>query len=109
MGDVLKKPENWEYINIPFDFMLYSKSDQDIVKDGAIELSSNLTRTIKERLEEFLGETIFTSMKWFDTQYWEDSSDYGLQDINFIISHFKIPLEANGLNESKIVREWQEF
>ena len=89
--------------------MTYSKSDQDIVKDGAIELNSNLIRTIKERFEDFLGDTIFTSMKWFDPQYWEDSSDYGLEDINFIISHFKIPLEANGLNESKIVREWQEF
>ena len=109
MGNALKKPENREYINIPFDFMTFSKSDQDIVKDGAIELSSILIRTIKERFEDFLGDTIFTSMKWFDTQYWEDSSDYGLQDINFIISHFKIPLEENGLNESKIAREWQEF
>ena len=109
MGHALKKPENREYINIPFDFMTYSKSDQDIVKDGAIELNSNLIRTIKERFEDFLGDTIFTSMKWFDPQYWEDSSDYGLEDINFIISHFKIPLEANGLNESKIVSEWQEF
>ena len=109
MGHALKKPENWEYINILFDFMTYSKGDQDIVKDGAVELNSNLIRTIKERFEDFLGDTIFTSMKWFDPQYWEDSSDYGLEDINFIISHFKIPLEANGLNESKIVREWQEF
>ena len=33
----------------------------------------------------------------------------GLKDINFIISHFKIPLVANGLNKSKTVREWQEF
>ena len=57
--------------------MTYSKSDQDIVKDGAIELNSNLIRTIKERFEDFLGDTIFTSMKWFDPQYWEDSSDYG--------------------------------
>ena len=39
MGHALKKPENREYINIPFDFMMYSKSDQDIVKDGAIELN----------------------------------------------------------------------
>ena len=98
MGHALKKPENREYINIPFDFMTYSKSDQDIVKDGAIELNSNLIRTIKERFEDFLGDTIFTSMKWFDPQYWEDSSDCGLEDTNFIISHFKIPLEANGLN-----------
>ena len=48
-------------------------------------------------------------MKWFDPQYWEDSSDYALEDINFIISHFKIPLKANGLDESKNVREWWEF
>ena len=48
--------------------MTYSKSDQDIVKDGAIELNSNLIRTIKERFEDFLGDTIFTSMKWFDPQ-----------------------------------------
>ena len=89
--------------------MTYSNSDQDIVKDGTIELHSNLIRTIKERFEGFLQDKIFTSMKWFDPQYWEDSSDYGLEDINFIISHFKIPLVANGLNESKIVREWWEF
>ena len=68
-----------------------------------------MIRTIKERFQDFLGDTIFTSMKWFDPQYWEDSSDYGLEDINFIISHFKIPLEANGVSESKIVREWWEF
>ena len=53
MGHTLKKPENWEYINIPFDFMTYSKSNQDIVKDGVIELNSNLIRTIKERFEDF--------------------------------------------------------
>ena len=109
MGHTLKKSENWEYINIPFDFMKYSKKDQDIVKDGAIELSSYLIRTIKERFEDFLGDIIFTSMKWFDPKYWEGSSDYGLEDINFIISHFKIPLEANGLDESKIVRESWNF
>ena len=49
MGHALKKPENWEYINIPFNFMTYSRSDQDIVKDGAIELNSNLIRIIKQR------------------------------------------------------------
>ena len=38
MGHALKKPENREYIN--------SKKDQDIVKDGAIEVKSNLIRTI---------------------------------------------------------------
>ena len=89
--------------------MTYSNSDQDIVKDGTIELHSNLIRTIKERFEGFLQDKIFTSMKWFDPQYWEDSSDYGLEDINFIISYFKIPLETNGLHISKIVREWREF
>ena len=89
--------------------MMYSKSNHNIVKDGTIKLNSNLIRTIKERFEDFLGDTIFTSMKWFDPQYWEDSSGYGLEDINFIISHFKITLEANGLNKSKIVREWREF
>ena len=109
MGHNLKNAENWEYINIPFHFMTYSKSNQDIVNDEAIELNSNLIRTIKERFEDFLGDTIFTSMKWFDSQYSEDSSDYDLEDINFIISHFKIPLEANGLNEKKIVRGWWEF
>ena len=105
----MKKPENREYINIPFNFMMYSKSNHNIVKDGTIKLNSNLIRTIKERFEDFLGDTIFTSMKWFDPQYWEDSSGYGLEDINFIISHFKITLEANDLNKSKIVREWREF
>ena len=109
MGHALKKPENWEYINIPFDFMTYRKSDHDIVKFGAIELNNNLIRTIEERFEDFLGDTIFTSMKWFNLQYWKDSSDYGLEDINFIISHFEIPLEANGLDESKILREWRGF
>ena len=74
MVHTLKKLENQVYINIPFNFMTNSKSDQDIVKDGAIELNSNLIRTIKERFEDFLGDTIFTSMKWFDPQYWEDSS-----------------------------------
>ena len=49
MGHALKKPENREYINIPFNFMTYSRSDQDIVKDGAIELNSNLIIIIKER------------------------------------------------------------
>ena len=73
MGHALKKPENREYINIPFDFMTYSKSNQDIVKDQVIELNSNLIRTIKERFEDFLGHTIFTSMKWFDTKYWKDN------------------------------------
>ena len=48
-------------------------------------------------------------MKWFDSQYSEDSSGYGLENTNFIISHFKIPLEANGLDEKKIVREWWGF
>ena len=37
MGHGLKKPENQEYI----DFMTNSKSDQDIVKDGVIELDKN--------------------------------------------------------------------
>ena len=109
MGHALKKPENWEYINIPFDFMTYRKSDHDIVKVGAIELNNNLIRTIEERFEDFLGDPIFTSMKWFNLEYWEDSSDYGLEHINFIISHFEIPLEANGLDESKILREWRGF
>ena len=63
MGHALKKPENWEYIEILFDSMTYSKGDQDIVKDGAIELNSNLIRTSKERFGDFLGDTIFTSMK----------------------------------------------
>ena len=49
MGHALKKPENREYINIPCNFMTYSRSDQDIVKDGAIELNSNLIIIIKER------------------------------------------------------------
>ena len=53
MGHALKKPENREYINIAFDFMTCCKSDQDIVKDGAIELNSNLIRTIKEGLRIF--------------------------------------------------------
>ena len=48
-------------------------------------------------------------MNWFDPQYWEDTSEYGLEDINFIISHLKIPLKANGLDGNKIVREWREF
>ena len=69
MGHALKKPENREYINILFNFMMYSKSNQDIVKDGATELNSNLIRKIKEMFEDFLGDTIFTSMKWFDPQY----------------------------------------
>ena len=56
-----------------------------------------------------MGDTIFTSMNWFDPQYWEDTSEYGLEDINFIISHLKIPLKANGLDGNKIVREWREF
>ena len=76
------------------------------MKNGTIELNSNLVRTIKERFEDFLGDTIFTFIKWFDPQYWEDSRDYGFGEINFIISHFKIPLEAYGLDESKIAREW---
>ena len=70
MCHALKKPENRKYINIPFNFMTHSKSGRfnHIVKDGAIELNSNLIRTIKERFEDFLGDTIFTSMKWFDPQ-----------------------------------------
>ena len=48
-------------------------------------------------------------MNWFDPQYWEDTSEYGLEDINFIISHLKIPLKASGLDGNKIVREWREF
>ena len=107
-GSHLKKPENREYINIPFNFMMYSKSNHNIVKDGTIKLNSNLIRTIKERFEDFLGHTIFTSMKWFDPKYWKDNK-YGLEKIYLIISHFKIPLEANRLDESKIVREWREF
>ena len=69
MGHALKKPENQEYINILLNFMTYSKSNQDIVKDGATDLNSNLIRKIKEMFEDFLGDTIFTSMKWFDPQY----------------------------------------
>ena len=81
MGHTLKKLENWEYINMSLYFKTNSKSDQDIVKDGAIEINSDLIRTIKKRFEDFLGDTIFTSIKWFDPQKWEDSSDYGLEDI----------------------------
>ena len=69
MGHALKKPENREYINILLNFMTYSKSNQDIVKDGATDLNSNLIRKIKEMFEDFLGDTIFTSMKWSDPQY----------------------------------------
>ena len=74
MGHALKKPENREYINILLNFHIklnftYSKSNQDIVKDGATDLNSNLIRKIKEMFEDFLGDTIFTSMKWFDPQY----------------------------------------
>ena len=59
MGHALKKPENREYINILLNFMTYSKSNQDIVKDGATDLNSNLIRKIKEMFEDFLGDTIF--------------------------------------------------
>ena len=45
MGHDLKKTENWAYINIPFQFMTYSKSNQDVANDEAIELNSNLIRT----------------------------------------------------------------
>ena len=55
MSHALKKPKNREYINIAFDFMTYCKNDQDIVKDGAIELNSNLITTIKEGLRIFGG------------------------------------------------------
>ena len=76
------------------------KTANELAFHPQLPLNSNLIRTIKERFEGFLQDTVFTSMKWFDPQYCEDSSDYGLVDINFITSHFKRRLEANWLKLS---------
>lgn len=109
MGHALKKTCNQEYLTILFDFMTYSTKVKNQLDQIASTTNQNLIDMLKQRFTDFYHEDIYISMKWFDPQYWEDDINYGIQDINVLLSHFKDPLSITGLQKDKLIREWREF
>ena len=46
-------------------------------------------------------------MNWVDPKYWKGEKTYGTEQINALITHFEVPLKADGFDSKATFKEWR--
>ena len=72
----------------------------------------NVLENLKELLEDKFvdfSESVFKSMKWFNPKNWTSDKNYGMDQIELLIIHFEITLEAAKFDKKMIYKEWKLF
>ena len=106
-GDERKKENNRKF----HDVSVRDLMGDDIKEyEAAVEHVKKMLREFKvlvnARFSSFQNQ-VFKSMKIFDPIFWNtEDEQYGIEDIESIYRHFKVPLDAAKFDVSKAKREW---
>ena len=71
-------------------------------------LAVTLIELIEDRFESFKNG-IFEKLDWFDPGKWDETKNYGENELFAIADHFNMPLEESGFDRFKLSIEWNRF
>ena len=110
-GHERKKPANRECFDVELDNLKFT--DEASLERGLeirAEAVNKLVPFIRKRFKSFSNRNdIFQAMTWLDPQYWEDNTQNGKESIKVLCEKFKIPLQAAGFEETKVIHEWRSL
>ncbi|XP_014670717.1 PREDICTED: uncharacterized protein LOC106811561 [Priapulus caudatus] len=96
-----------------------SEGDGDVEFDGvAFEndrcvIIDAIVHAINLRFDNFVNSDLIKAMSFIDPSNWPDDSetlkDYGNDDIDRLVDHFRVPLETNNCDTSVIQSEWRRL
>ena len=110
-GDKRKIIPNREYVSVSFAMSEVDK-ERAIAKIRQIKnaVLPVLSTTMKNRFVDFENDgRIYTAMGFMDIACWDDTKDYGKDEILLLCEHFSEPLSFAGLHKEKIFFEWKAF
>ncbi|XP_065664896.1 uncharacterized protein LOC136086588 [Hydra vulgaris] len=106
-GDKRKHPSNRKYIIVNLDMTLVDV-DQALclVRSIKRKVITRLINTLNSRFTSIKEESeIYHAMWLIDPQNWTDNKEFGLEEIKFLSTHFKTPLEHSNFNEKLVFQE----
>ena len=107
-GHGRKKLANRESLEIVIEGMTFTQSGRNNAAAGKKKLALELKDLLLKRFNENVTE-IYTSMKFYDPQYWTDDSEYGVENIRSLMTYFKVSLAAANFDDRKVFSEWRSF
>ena len=106
-GHERKKPVNREYKEIAVSGITHYQDLLIINMHKKIkEVTESLIALLKQRFVDENSQ-LFALMAWFDPKSWDDSSDYGVIEIQQLYDHFKVPLDESGYDPVLVLKEWK--
>ena len=99
------------YRGVPLKGTL-AQAKQQVNEHGRTIMTAILEK-MEDRFHDFSEDPILGSAEVFDPSIWPDEPDklvkYGEEEILRLLSHFKIPLEVEGVDLSAAKREWLQL
>ena len=108
-GHGRRKLANRETTEIVIEGMTPTESGRNNAAAGKRKLVLELKDLLLKRFNENCVTEIYTSMKFYDPQYWTDDREYGVQSIQALIQHFEVPLNAASFDVKNVFVEWRSF
>ena len=102
-GDMLKKPANRADIEIELaDITHLSDGTHQRVSLMKSMLAVTLIELIEDRFESFKNG-IFEKLDWFDPGKWDETKNYGENELFAIADYFNMPLEESGFDRFNLL------
>ena len=109
-GGERKKEQNRTFHGVSaMDLMGDNVKEYGIAIEHIKSLLRKLKVLVKNRFASF-ENPVFKAMKIFDPKFWNmEEESYGIEELEEIFCHFKVPLTSTGFQLTKAKREWQSF
>ena len=107
-GHEKRKPANREEIKVTMEGFSHSNHGLHAPLNALSRVAREIKTSLNVRFSDLEGD-IFNEMKWFDPKVWDDSADFGNDQIMNFYYHFKAPLDHSGFDNRRILAEWKSF
>ena len=88
-------------MEIVIEGMTFTQSGCNNAAAGKKKLAFELKDLLLKIFNENVTDILYTSMKFYDPQYWTDGSDYGIESIRSLNTYFQVSLTAANLDDPR--------